>query len=1184
MVQFSRQTSTIPAEEFFPFYVQRTRVRRFRFYDFKRFARACQLKGSGSVPKKKFAEEYLRLIKLDLEESQAHRHEMPKEAKRGLSDATIDFFKIGYLPNWVLTKSRAEFNCGTYVDKETGEIKRLPPPSERVIIPTASGEHFNAVATPAARRKMMKDFWKQHAGEKELFGAPDAWQADTVLVVEGEYCAASIWQATQGKVAVVAMLGAANWKKTLLVKLDDVRKYVKENPQIDLNKMHVKRFVLMLDADDTGKKNAQRLQAEMLKRGYPAVYRTIYEALTPQQRQSHNEKVDANDILQEYGNDFLNDLIQNKILNEDTAACLDKLEAEIKQGKYLVEDKPRNTEFSAVTGADVDEIKVMLKDFVHAKDLTRDEWWAVGSIMFRYGFKLKDFHKWSNDGDDRYDESRCDTEWNGYKTAQELQDDDDARGYTIGTLIQLAKEKGYVPPRRNPHVTGDKDVDEWQKVNGVINPELLAELQEAAEKINACDAPTAALANDITTQRYLGAMKYYSPFSHITRQFLIKLQDAKNAAVKKVSAFKKDSSAPEPTDIEKELAMLRMSVVNKNVEQYATQAKKNHAKYVESVHRKEIAEKRNQPKPDNVFEPETTQALIANCPVDLELPPNVAFSETGINVTEIDRNGEEIVIEACSNPIVPTKILRESATHFTKYEVAIMCAGKWTSVVVDGKTLEDGRSISALSNFGAHILDHKTAAKFFAKLVATNENNGRLKRVRMYIKPGWYDGNFIYPATDEADFVVMRNGIDYKSIFATRGDKDAWKLRFYSITDTDATNSQGALKRIALGACLVAPLVSKLQIMNPQINIWGTSNFSKTPLIKFGLSVYGDPTEGQLMRTWSSSAKNMMTMSAGFNCFPYFVDEGETMPKKMQDELPEFIYNFSTGVIGQNNKRNGDVRPVEKFHSVRISTAERPLHDVSDKRGAYKRLIDLHVKKPLFTDRQGYKLHIFCGENYGLFGREWVQFIAEHEDEIVKTFDGLCDYFENYGFTKKGKRIPFGSVDATNARTVLACATAIYHFFHCLEFTNGEYVYDDMKADINEILAELPTVAEINDVNRSFDLLKAWVSSNYKRFIKPQGGDTESYAPDAGRIFSDGRVAIYPNVFKQICKDVGIPSSEKFLRDLYDDGLLDCTDWEHRSKSFRANTPFPGHGYHIKLGDFSSTDYDKDEESSYDAI
>ena len=40
------KSNQLPAEEFSTFYVQRTRVRRFRFYDFKRFARACQLKGS----------------------------------------------------------------------------------------------------------------------------------------------------------------------------------------------------------------------------------------------------------------------------------------------------------------------------------------------------------------------------------------------------------------------------------------------------------------------------------------------------------------------------------------------------------------------------------------------------------------------------------------------------------------------------------------------------------------------------------------------------------------------------------------------------------------------------------------------------------------------------------------------------------------------------------------------------------------------------------------------------------------------------------------------------------------------------------------------------------------------------------------------------------------------------------
>lgn len=1151
----------------------------------------CKPDGFGQVPADQFDAEYLRLIKLDLEESLKHRHEMPKDAKRGLYDATLDFFHVGYLPNWVLTKSRAEFNCGTYVDKETGEVKHLPPSSARMIVPTMSGNHFNAVATPEERDKIPKDFWKQHAGEKELFGDPDALKAPTVLVLEGEVDAMTIWQASKGKIPVIAILGASNWKKTLLPILDDCRKFDKATWEYFKTNGAPQRFVLMLDGDATGKKNGERLQAELLKRGYPAVYRSFYDLLMRRGEKIYKQdkKIDANDYYRDLKGKGANDRTADSILNtyiqaniiNDAKDELDKLEVEIKQGKYAVEDKPTNTEFSAGNSdINADEIKLMLKNFVHAKDLTRDEWWAVGAILFRYGFTVDDFKKWSDVDDPRYSAESCESEWNSYaSTIPKLENGD---GYKIGTLIQLAKKYGYVPPRRDPHITGDKEIDEWQKVNGVIHPELLADLKTAAAKITAFEAVTAAQANDITLLKCLGAMQYYSPFGHVTRQFVIKLTDAKSDAKKKIALHKKDASTPEPTDVDKELAALDLAAVKKKIEQNYRLAKKNHEKYVQVVRRQEVVNQRNEQHDANVSNPTTTKTNVPNCPVDLILPEKITFDETGIKLVDNDRLGEEFVIEACQNPIVPTKIFREPATNLTKYEVSIMNAGKWYSTVVDGKIIQDGRSVSVLGNYGAHITDPKSIAKFFAKIIAANEDNGRLPHVRMFNKPGWHGNEFIYPATENADYVVMRSGIDYASIFSTRGNAEKWRDKFFEVS---MSQTLGSLKRIVLGACLAAPLITTFQIMNPQFNMWGTSNFSKTPIIKLGLSLYGDPTEGQLMRTWNSSSKNIMTMSAGFNDFPIFLDEGESMSKKAREEFSEYVYNYSTGIINQNNKRNGDVRPVEKFHSVRLSTAERPLHNTSDKRGSYKRLIDLHVSKPLFNDSYGRRLHIFCGENFGLYGRDWVQTISEHREEFVQTFNNVCDRFERSGFRRNGENVEFSSVDPTNARAVIGCGVAFYKFFRsCLGFTENEYVYDDMISDIAEMLAELPTVDDISDVNRSVDRLRVWVASNHKRFIKPinSDGETDSYAPDAGRILAGGTVAIYTTVFEEVCDAINVPSARKFVHDLLDAGLLICKDRQHLSKSIRNQAKLPARAYYIFLGETEQQNNDDiDDEAIY---
>ena len=276
----------------------------------------------GVLPEDSVDEVYLELTKIDIAEAQEHLDDLPESQRRGLTLETLRHFGCGYLRDWVLTKSRAEFLCGIYVDEFTGERKKLPPPSERIIIPTASMNHFNGVATPAARYKTEKTFWKQHARTKELFGDTEAFNADLIIVVEGELDAMTIWQCSAGTIAAVAILGCSNWKKTVLPRIDALRG---------------KKLIVMLDADAAGVKEAKKFIDELKQRGCLAVAKTLYEAINPAIRKEFDKKVDANDILRNKGDDFLRRLL-DKII-DDAAPDFDKAQAAIDAQNLFMQEQ-----------------------------------------------------------------------------------------------------------------------------------------------------------------------------------------------------------------------------------------------------------------------------------------------------------------------------------------------------------------------------------------------------------------------------------------------------------------------------------------------------------------------------------------------------------------------------------------------------------------------------------------------------------------------------------------------------------------------------------------------------------------------------------------------------------------------------------------------------------------------------
>ena len=130
---------------------------------------------------------------------------------------------------------------------------------------------------------------------------------DTLIVVEGEIDAMSIWQATGGNVPVIASGGAAESKWIE----DIIYKYSASKPNI----------IVLFDSDTTGKDNAVKKCVILRAKGFVAVdkYFDLYlPSDTP-----NLDKVDANEILCDKGDENLADIL-NKIIT-DAQGDFDKI-------------------------------------------------------------------------------------------------------------------------------------------------------------------------------------------------------------------------------------------------------------------------------------------------------------------------------------------------------------------------------------------------------------------------------------------------------------------------------------------------------------------------------------------------------------------------------------------------------------------------------------------------------------------------------------------------------------------------------------------------------------------------------------------------------------------------------------------------------------------------------------------
>ena len=247
-------------------------------------------------PPKKMTQELQEVINADIKAARANWDKLSQENKFGITDATAEFWQLGAIFNWTPPKARlADDNP----EKDTNKYY----PSPRVIFPHLTNSALpNITLTYCAglfmtERKRLdalkKDYRKYlYGGTRTPYGLQTLTPtAKEIFVTEGEKDCISLWQATGGKYPCLATGGTA--ENLIFDALADF--YRNKKPVI----------YFFADNDKAGKDFVKNILDAARQAGFIVII--IYFA------DFNAEKVDANKILLEQGNDKLADIINEKI-------------------------------------------------------------------------------------------------------------------------------------------------------------------------------------------------------------------------------------------------------------------------------------------------------------------------------------------------------------------------------------------------------------------------------------------------------------------------------------------------------------------------------------------------------------------------------------------------------------------------------------------------------------------------------------------------------------------------------------------------------------------------------------------------------------------------------------------------------------------------------------------------------
>lgn len=830
---------------------------------------------------------------------------------------------------------------------------------------------------------------------------------------------------------------------------------------------------------------------------------------------------------------------------------------------------------------DLFRAQIML-DTINPTVLSDTDWLAVISAAKNIGisysvvdtFNRRDTSIKPN-GKFRYNEKENQTRWDSLSDPS----------FGIETLHGIAKRFGYDEkstyhefhdkPKKNDNINetvneqiadGHDTIQQWQIDNGAIDPKLLVRLKTEADRIqNVSDF--AAAANDLTTQKFLGAFKHYSFFAHITDKFFIELKRKKEEVVNKVKKYnslKKNETlyqqaknetllakiaALEPTDSELALTNIDITAIKNKVSTFETKARKAHKHYLEQKEIDELNAKIQAERDAYEQAPPSTKKLFPDCPIDLILPLGVyADANKGIRIVDFDkpvgRNGRP-VIEACQNIVVPIRRFREKIGHgetpktVDQYEIAIATKNKWNHIIVDGRTILDARSVPALTNFGALITEPKFFAKYMAKIIAINEKNGRLKETVVYTQPGWHGDQFIYP-TGGDDYIVRNGDFDYNHIFMPKGDSEAWlkmlkRVLFHNpkkyfnktsqklddkgnviatiLPEDEPANiatKPNVVAALVLGAAWGAPLIKPLGIRNPQMHLGFDSGHGKTALGKFAVSFYGDPDA--LVPKCNSTFNFLEDLSVKLNDFPHAVDELQSIKKSVRDSLDELVYNFEGGITRGRADIHGNTRPTYRYRGFRCFTGEQAILNDNSGNGAISRIFEIKVPE-LFEDSFAISLHNFTRDNFAHFGKKFINDIPQRLGDIKKFFNLIRD-----SLTGNSKL----DILSNHASIIAYSLTGLRFTLESLGFQNALDITFNVLENIDNILADAPSKTLAKNINRALPDLLNFIESHPKNFdTEIQTNGSSEFVSAIGNEtwgvkFLDGSIALNPTALKKI--------------------------------------------------------------------
>lgn len=437
------------------------------------------------------------------------------------------------------------------------------------------------------------------------------------------------------------------------------------------------------------------------------------------------------------------------------------------------------------------------------------------------------------------------------------------------------------------------------------------------------------------------------------------------------------------------------------------------------------------------------------------------------------KNNDMIPVIACNHPILPVEILKNVDTATERITLAYFKSAQWQTITVDRSVCANvNKIVDALSQYGIEVTSDnaKSLVRYISDCVSLNPKT--LEPKKSINRLGWSGSLFVPYAED----VRYEGDPDYETIFRNvrqAGDFGTWKALCADLR-------QNLPMRMMMAASFASVLLEPLKVLPFVLHVWGTTGTGKTVALMVAMSIWGNPKMGGLVKTMNMT-KNAIMRNAAFLCsIPFAGDELQTIKDKWQGNFDQLIYQVTEGVDRGRAKAKGGVDETRTWKNSFLFTGEEPITKANSGGGSKNRVIEIAIDGPLVED--GHYVSAVVQENYGFAGREFVEYIQQHDTgNLVERYRELSE--------------ELSKLDTTDKQAMAMSCLLLADELSAKLFWSSE-----APLSIGDVKQYLQSAKDVDVAERAYQAVMSWVAKSQIRFEDPKAADSSNKGEVWGKI------------------------------------------------------------------------------------